>query len=59
MWYSDEMVYHCGIIVKSLFELNGKELIPLTLLRSDPFEAAKKLFFLDEGYISEHYCSYI
>jgi hypothetical protein len=51
-WYSAEIQEHSGYLIKSLYNLCGKELVPVELLAKDPEAATKALFFADRVILS-------
>jgi hypothetical protein len=55
LWYTPTMVEHSGHLIRSYYEKSGgKELVPLSLLESDPVAAAKELFFLPNRVVVSH-----
>ena len=54
LWYSPLMVEHSKYIIESYYKLCGVELVDLTLLDNDPFDAAKQLFFKDNLIVLSH-----
>lgn len=53
LWYSDSMVDHASQLIKSYYHVTGgKELVPIRLVKENPVEASKLLFFLDRIVVS-------
>ena len=55
LWYSDIMIDHACHLIKTYHSMtDGLQLVPLTLVEKDRFEAAKQLFFLPNCVVVSH-----
>lgn len=53
-WYSESMVEHSSILIKTFHKIRGQELVPLSLVDDDPVEASKRLFMKDDVMVLSH-----
>lgn len=54
LWYSPLMIKHSEYLIRSCYDLCRVELVDMKLLKSDPFEAAKSLFFDSTKIVLSH-----
>jgi hypothetical protein len=55
LWYSDSMVSHASHLIKSYYQVTGgEELVPIRLVKENPVEASRLLFFLEDRIVVSH-----